>query len=182
MLLSNGTILNFGETNQVISAYTQLNSEAQHALWVGSKVSNEGEIEINKVEVVQNNPLGFGNDEPLIFNVHLNNLRPLDRENYRMIFSLKSEDDTEILNSAFFIDKFEAGQYKLELAIPKFTLSNSYFKMYLRIDIPKLRIVIPETNYVNFQMEIIDHNFGTLYKKEPGGFFHLPLEGSFHEI
>lgn len=182
IMLSQGEIQCIGETDKVISYYAKSNTSEVHSSWIGSKIANSGEIEIKKVEIVDNNSFGISNDEPLVCNVFLKNIMPLEAENYRIVFSLRSEDDTEILNSGFFINKFDEGDYKLSITIPKFTLSNNFYKVHLRIDIPKMRFVIPDHNYVNFQVEVLEHTFGSLAPKEPGGYFHLFLNGNFQNL
>ena len=182
ILLSQGRIQSIGETDKVISLYSKSSSEGTHSRWIGSKTGNSNEIEINKVEVLENNSIGFANDESIVCNVVLNNLQPLEKMPYRVVFTLRSEDDVDILNTGFFIDKFDEGALQLRIEIPKLLLSNAFYKVYIRVDIPKMRIVIPEYNYVNFQVEVLEHTFGTLGPKEPGGYFHLFLNGNFTEI
>lgn len=182
MLLSQGKLLSYGDTDKVVTQYTSLGAEGSANSWVGSKISNEGEIELKKVEVFKNNPQGYTNEDPLVFRIHLNNITTLKDEDYRVVITLKGDDDLTVLTSAFFINKRTVGEYYLDITFPEYTLSNTTMGFSVRIDIPKKKVVLPDNTYINFDVEVVNNTMGLLMPKEPGGFFHMPLQGTFTEL
>ncbi|SFI93791.1 ABC-type polysaccharide/polyol phosphate transport system, ATPase component [Kaistella treverensis] len=176
LLLSNGNLLGVGSTDDIITSYTRLNYESTTSKWEGSLIDANSTIEIKKVEIIQNSPLGFSNQKPLICRIDLRNNKPLDNSNYRLVLTLKSAEEIVILNSAFPLTRRVAGDYFLEIEIPEFTLSNTDFILGFRIDIPKNRYIHHDRDYVRFSVNVVDHTFGDIAGSEPGGFFHLPLE------
>ena len=181
LLLSNGNLIEVGDTEQIITSYTRLNYESTTSKWEGSLIDADSSIEIEKVEMLQNSPLGFSNQNPLVCRINLRNLRQLDNSNYRLVLTLKSAEEIVILNSGFALTKRTAGDYQLEIEIPQFTLSNTDFILGFRIDIPKNRYIHQYRDYGRFSVEVVDHNFGDIAGKEPGGFFHLPLRAQVKE-
>lgn len=181
LLLSNGNLIEVGDTEQIITSYTRLNYESTTSKWEGSLIDADSSIEIKKVEMLQNSPLGFSNQNPLVCRINLRNLQQLDNSNYRLVLTLKSAEEIVILNSGFALTKRTAGNYHLEIEIPQFTLSNTDFILGFRIDIPKNRYIHHYRDYVRFSVEVVDHNFGDIAGKEPGGFFHLPLRARVKE-
>ena len=181
LLLSNGNLIEVGDTEQIITSYTRLNYESTTSKWEGSLIDADSSIEIEKVEMLQNSPLGFSNQNPLVCRINLRNLQELDNSNYRLVLTLKSAEEIVILNSGFALTKRTAGDYQLEIEIPQFTLSNTDFILGFRIDIPKNRYIHHYRDYVRFSVEVVDHNFGDIAGKEPGGFFHLPLRAQVKE-
>jgi ABC-type polysaccharide/polyol phosphate transport system ATPase subunit len=181
LLLSNGNLIEVGDTEQIITSYTRLNYESTTSKWEGSLIDADSSIEIEKVEMLQNSPLGFSNQNPLVCRINLRNLQQLDNSNYRLVLTLKSAEEIIILNSGFALTKRTAGDYQLEIEIPQFTLSNTDFILGFRIDIPKNRYIHHYRDYVRFSVEVVDHNFGDIAGKEPGGFFHLPLRAQVKE-
>ncbi|CAM3159856.1 ABC transporter ATP-binding protein [Kaistella daneshvariae] len=181
LLLSNGNLIEVGDTEQIITSYTRLNYESTTSKWEGSLIDADSSIEIEKVEMLQNSPLGFSNQNPLVCRINLRNLQQLDNSNYRLVLTLKSAEEIVILNSGFALTKRTAGDYQLEIEIPQFTLSNTDFILGFRIDIPKNRYIHHYRDYVRFSVEVVDHNFGDIAGKEPGGFFHLPLRAQVKE-
>ncbi|WP_226063791.1 ABC transporter ATP-binding protein [Kaistella polysaccharea] len=176
LLLSNGRLIEVGNTDKIISSYTRLNHESTSSKWEGSLIDSSSLIEINKVEVLQNSPLGFSNQNPIVCRIDLRNLSTLDNSNYRMVLTLKSADDVVLLNSGINLEKRTAGNYFLDIALPAFTLSNTDYILGFRIDIPKNKLIHEYRDYVRFSVNVINHTFGDLAGSEPGGFFHLPLE------
>ncbi len=176
LLLSNGKLIEVGNTDQIISSYTRMNYESTTSLWEGSLVDANTLIEIKKVEILQNSSLGFSNQAPLICKISLKNLTALNQSNYRLVLTLKSADDIILLNSGIILDKKTPGDYELEIALPAHTLSNTEFILGFRIDIPKDKLIHDYRDYIRFSVIVINHTFGDLAGNEPGGFFHLPLE------
>ena len=181
LLLSNGNLIEVGDTEQIITSYTRLNYESTTSKWEGSLIDANSSIEIKKVEMLQNSPLGFSNQKPLVCRIDLRNLHQLDNSNYRLVLTLKSAEEIVILNSGFALTRRTVGDYHLEIEIPAYTLSNTDFILGFRIDIPKNRFIHHYRDYVRFSVNVVEHTFGDIAGSEPGGFFHLPLKAEVKE-
>lgn len=188
-LCSRALVLDRGEgvlddaVDSAIERYQTLSNSEENktASWVNKELDAVGaDVVINKVTVLgrDGRPMAnFSNEESVRLEIKYTLLREL--VGVRVVFYLLSRSGQIVLSGTNYRDgtaSSSPGQYRCVVEIPRRTLNLGEYAVSLRIDIPKVRVIVEQKEYVIFAIsDLIFNQMGICGLGEPKGLFHLDL-------
>lgn len=162
---------------ETIESYVNNGNRDLNKFWEGSIVGRGQLIEIKKLVIQSENNqfIQFTNDIPLEIIIHYT-IPVSSPSKLRIVLSLLTVDGIIIMTNGIFIENNLEGEFKTTIKIPSNLFTNIEYKLNFRVDIPRVDVIIPETEMLKFSIEVEKHSLGVLHGNEPGGYFHIPFE------
>ena len=97
----------------------------------------------------------------------------------RIVCTIVNEIGVELFYTTDFYsekDNRQTGSFMSRFVIPKRVLNKGVYTIRVRIDIPKLRVLVESNDYISFCIEETTFNqMGVFAHNEPKGLFHLDI-------
>jgi len=186
VLLSEGTIEMDGKTEDVIEHYLSdsTNQVARIANYGEGKVSKQNDFVLQSVKIVDENDQTdtlLSNANPVYVKINYEVLAPEIR-NLRIIVILYTSRGDEILYSSDFTGWENGiprpkGVYQSICKIPENFLNAHKYYIKVVVDVPKDRVVIPQTETISFTISELEYDqLGISLSGIPKGLIHPKLD------
>ena len=173
MLIDKGNIVHNGDVLFGVRTYLEGSFQDKNSIWEGVNISADHAISILNVQVSDKDGIKdeFSNSKDLDLDIKYQVYFTVSYQP-RIVLSLFNQDGINIFNIAEFIN-IMPGIFNFRLKLPGKLLSIGSYSLFIRVDIPKNRIIIDEHKYIGFSISELDfHQFKLVSHNEPGGVIH----------
>ena len=180
ILLREGKMQNFGETNAIIKDYSNTGFETSRFInFHNSKFISSDEVKLISMAIRsgENLETPLNNLEPIT--IEVNYELNIQLKNLRIVIVILDTNENELFYSSSLGENgvtFNDGYYNTICNIPGKLLNRGRYKIKMRIDIPGIREIIPTKEYLSFDVtDLLFHQMGIVFPDEPHGLMHPEL-------
>lgn len=180
-IFDNGRLSMVGPTVNAINHYLQ-RFHIQDTSWFKSQLNDDigssPELDIESVCIHTNEPDHILNNLSLVEVKIQYHLKTPNKE-LRFVFTLVNSEEVELFSATdFYVETPQvSGKYTATIRLPEFLFVKGKYIVRIRVDIPKVRVVVKSFDYVGFDIyNIVKDQIGEMASNEPKGTIHLPID------
>jgi len=175
LLLSEGQIIDWGETNVVVNNYLSKGLLSQQIIeWNNYDAPQNSFIRINRIEINTKDSILYVN-EPIVIKIRFANFEPVDMY---LNLILRTTTGLIIFESPSNTHNFDVGVYEVTSKIPANFLNTGIFSVQINFTEPSPKILYYVENIISFELHEIKRN--SSYYGKRSGFFRPELDWEFN--